>query len=103
MQSASTFGSMYIHVLGDSITLFSLVQFCIMTLLALGMYVSSGGWSLWARSKLDQDLRANMEAAIVEYDTVPAYSAIWDELHRRVRKHTCMWTVCYYSDIHVAV
>lgn len=51
------------------------------------MYIFSGGWSLWARSTLDHELREDLVAAIGGYDTVPAYSAIWDDLHLRVRNY----------------
>lgn len=49
------------------------------------MYVCSGGWSLWTKATLQEDLRTDMERTIKDYEPVPSYSIAWDALHRKVR------------------
>lgn len=61
-------------------------QFCILTMLAMGLYLASGGWALWLKPRLSGELESNMLATIQEYDTVNAYQQNWDALHGRVRK-----------------
>ncbi len=64
---------------------FCLFQFCVLTVLAMGMYVVSGGWALWMKPRLTAELRGNLLDSIQEYDTVLAYQRNWDSLHARVR------------------
>ncbi len=65
--------------------LFLLMQFCVLTVLALGMYVCSGGWSLREKARLPGELRGQLQSTLQEYDTVQAYAKVWDVVHRRVR------------------
>lgn len=57
--------------------------FCVLTVLALGMYVCSGGWSLREKARLPGELRGQLQSTLQEYDTVQAYAKVWDVVHRR--------------------
>ena len=61
-------------------------QFCLLTVLALGMYVCSGGWGLREKARLSDDLRPQLQHTLQEYDTVQVYAKVWDIIHRRVRE-----------------
>lgn len=55
-----------------------------LTVLALGMYVSSGVWSLVVQRSLGEEVKLDLTSSIRNYDIVPAYASNLDVLHARV-------------------
>lgn len=57
--------------------------FCVLIVLALGMYVCSGAWSLREKSRLPSQFRGQLQRTLQEYDHVEVYVQVWDIVHRR--------------------
>lgn len=59
-------------------------MFCLLIVLALGMYLFSGGWSLREKAMLSQpSYRVQLQRTLQEYDTVQSFAEVWDVIHQR--------------------
>ena len=71
------------------------LQFCVLIVLAMGVYVGSGGWALWQKSTLSQDMTGQLQRAIQDYDSISAYAEVWDVVQNRVRTVPSQNLVCH--------
>ena len=54
--------------------------------LAVGMYLSSGVWSVVVKRDLGEAVEQDLLQSMELYDTVPAYGSVLDALQERVRQ-----------------
>lgn len=64
--------------------LFFLSQFGVLVSLSLGMYLTSGIWSMIKSSQVEEDVRTSLINSANFYETNRVYNSTWNALHTRV-------------------